>query len=146
MASQAIKRWFTRILMIVVILLGVMQFVPVDLSNPPERGELAASAPVQAALRRACYDCHSNETVWPWYARIAPASFLVARDVKEGRREVNFSTWEKYDEKRRARKLREIAKEVQNGSMPPGYYVPLHPEAKLSATDRDLIVKWAQQK
>jgi len=139
------KRWRKRIFLGLVILLVVLQFVPVDHSNPPERGQPAAPAEVQTVFRRACYDCHSNETVWPWYARIAPASFLVNRDVREGRREVNFSTWEEYDEKRRTRKLREIAKEVQSGSMPPAYYVPFHPEAKLSAADRDLIVKWAHQ-
>ncbi len=139
------KRWSKIILIGLVALLIALQFVPVDRSNPPERGQPATPAELQTVLRRACYDCHSNETVWPWYARIAPASFLVARDVKEGRRGVNFSTWEKYDEKRRTRKLREIGKEVETGSMPPAYYVLLHPEAKLSAADRDLVVKWTQQ-
>jgi hypothetical protein len=139
------KRWFKRILVGLLFVGVVLQFVPVDRTNPPEHGQPPASPEVEAILRRACYDCHSNETNWPWYSKIAPASLLLARDVKEGRREVNFSTWEKYDEQRRMRKRREIVKEVEQGSMPPGYYVPLHPEAKLSATDRGLIIKWAQQ-
>jgi heme-binding protein len=70
---------------------------------------------------------------------------LIANDVKKGRKEVNFSTWEQYDEGRRARKLKEIAKEVETGDMPLFYYLPLHPDAKLTAAERELIVKWAKQ-
>jgi len=96
-------------------------------------------------MRRSCNDCHSNETEWPWYARIAPVSFLVARDVKDCRKKLNLSIWDSYDELRKTRKKREIAKEVGRGEMPPWYYVPLHPEAKLSAAERALIIKWARQ-
>jgi len=77
--------------------------------------------------------------------RKLPLSFLLANDVKEGRREVNFSTWTTYNDQRRARKLKEIVKEVQSGEMPPWYYVPLHPNAKLSPTDRQAIINWAKQ-
>ena len=126
----------------VLILIG-LQFVPVDRTNPLEHGQPAAPAEIQAILRRACYDCHSNETIWPWYSHIAPASLLLARDVKEGRREVNFSTWEKYDTRRKTRKLKEITDELEKGEMPPWYYLPLHPEAKLSAAERALLIKWA---
>lgn len=122
-----------------------IQFIAVDQSNPPERGMAAAPAEVQAPLRRACFDCHSNETAWPWYSHIAPAAFLIAQDVKKGRKEVNFSAWEKYDERRKARKLKEIAKQVEKGGMPLFYYLPLHPAAKLSPIERDQIVKWAKQ-
>ena len=131
-------------LALLVILIAI-QFIPVDKNNPPERSAAAAPAEVQVLLRRACFDCHSNETVWPWYSQIAPASLLIARDVKNGRKEVNFSTWETFDEKRKARKLKEIAKEVEKGDMPPFYYLPLHPDAKLSPAERDVIVNWAKQ-
>lgn len=139
------KRWLKRIAAGLLLAVGALQFVPVDSINPPEHGQLPASAEVQAVLRRSCYDCHSNETRWPWYAKIFPASLLIARDVKKGRGEVNFSMWEKYDERRKMRKLREIAKEVEKGSMPPAYYLPLHLEARLSAAERDLIMRWAKQ-
>ncbi len=139
------KQFFKRLgLALIVIVIGI-QLIPVDKSNPPERGAAAAPADVQTLLRRACFDCHSNETVWPWYSQIAPGSLLIARDVKNGRKEVNFSTWEKYDEKRKARKLKEIAKQVEKGGMPLFYYLPLHPEAKLSPAERELIVNWAKQ-
>jgi Haem-binding domain len=130
-------------LALIVILIGV-QFIPIEKTNPPERGDPPGPAEVQALLRRACFDCHSNETKWPWYAQIAPASLLIAQDVKEGRKEVNFSIWEKFDEKRKAKKLKEIAKEVGEGDMPLFYYLPLHPDAKLSPAERELIVKWAK--
>jgi len=139
------KQFFKRLgLALIVIVIGI-QLIPVDKSSPPERGAAAAPADVQTLLRRACFDCHSNETVWPWYSQIAPASLLIARDVKKGRKEVNFSTWEKYDDKRKARKLKEIAKQVEKGGMPLFYYLPLHPDAKLSPAERDQIVQWAKQ-
>lgn len=139
------KRWFKRILVGSLVILIGLQFIPVDRTNPPERGQPVVPLQVQVVLRRACYDCHSNETVWPWYSKIAPVSLLLARDVKKGRKELNFSTWENYAGRRRQRKLREMVKEVDRGKMPPAYYVPLHPAAKLSAADRGLIINWAQQ-
>ena len=139
------KKWLRLAGVAAAVALIALQFIPIDRTNPPARGQPPASPEVQAILRRACYDCHSNETNWPWYSRVAPASLLMSRDVKEGRREVNFSTWENYDARRRARKLNEIAKEVREGDMPPWYYTPIHPDAKLSAADRELIINWTTQ-
>ena len=138
-------KWLNRLGVALAQVLLVAQFVPAGRSNPSERNFPDAPVEVQALMRRSCNDCHSNETVWPWYARIAPASFLIARDVKAGRKKLNLSIWGSYDELRKTRKKREIAKEVGGGDMPPWYYVPLHPEAKLSAEERELIVKWANQ-
>ena len=138
-------RWTKKISLILVIGLFAMQLFPVERSNPSDRGQLDAPAEVESILRRACYDCHSNETRWPWYARIAPMSFLLARDVKAGRRELNLSIWDRYDQRRKARKLKEIVKEVEEGDMPPWYYVPVHPDAKLSQGERETIVKWSKR-
>jgi hypothetical protein len=72
--------------------LGILiQLIPIRRDNPPATGSVAAPPEVMSILRRSCYDCHSNETIWPWYSRVAPVSWLVARDVHEGRRHVNFS-------------------------------------------------------
>jgi len=122
-----------------------LQFVPVARTNPPEKDQPAAPAEVQVILRRACYDCHSNETQWPWYARLAPASFLIGHDVKDGRKELNFSLWDHYEPRRKGRKLKEIAEQVEKNKMPQWYYVALHQAAKLSAADRELVIKWARQ-
>jgi hypothetical protein len=126
-------------------LLIILQFVPVQQTNPAERGEFHAPGNLEAILRRACYDCHSHETAWPWYSRIAPISFLLANDVEEGRGQLNFSTWETYNDQRRARKLKEIVREVENGDMPPWYYALLHPDAKLSPPARQAIISWAKR-
>jgi Haem-binding domain len=127
---------------LIAVFVGV-QLVSVARVNPPERGQPAAPSAVQSLLQHACYDCHSNETRWPWYSHVAPLSFLIVRDVTEGRKELNFSIWNQYEERRKTRKLKEIAEQIEKGKMPQWYYVSLHPNAKLSAADRALIIKWA---
>ena len=122
--------------------LVVAQLVPVERTNPPIDGPIDPPPAVAALLRRACYDCHSNETVWPWYAAVAPVSWLVAHDVREGRRELNFSTWDAYDAARRRKKLTESRDEMREGEMPPWFYVLLHPEARLGAAEQDAVDAW----
>lgn len=122
----------------------VIQLVPMDRTNPPVETEVPASVEVRSILRRACYDCHSNETTWPWYSRIAPVSWLVARDVHEGRDELNLSTWNRYTTTAQLKKLRKSWNEVADGEMPPWMYLPLHPSARLSADDRAALQAWAQ--
>jgi hypothetical protein len=126
-----------------VLLAAVIQIVPSHRDNPPVETEVAAPAPVRAVLRRACYDCHSNETAWPWYSRVAPVSWLLGRDVREGRREVNFSTWNRNDAKRQARKWKEIQEQIEKGEMPPWIYTAVHGEARLSDADRQALLDWA---
>jgi mono/diheme cytochrome c family protein len=97
-----------------------IQLVPYgrDHTNPPVRAEPGWDRPQTRALAaRACYDCHSNETVWPWYSTIAPVSWLVQRDVDEGRRTLNFSEWDQPQ-----REAHESAKTVRKGEMPPWFY------------------------
>ena len=138
-------KWMKKLGFGLIAVFIVAQFVPVARVNPTERGQPAAPVEVQDILQRACYDCHSNETRWPWYSQVAPASFLIARDVTDGRRELNFSLWNQYNERRKSRKLKEIAEQVEKRKMPQWYYVPFHPEAQLSPTERDLILSWAKQ-
>ena len=138
-------KWIVRVGKALVVLLVAMQFVPVERTNPAVESDVPVAAELKAILRRACYDCHSNETRWLWYSRIAPVSFLIANDVKEGRREVNFSVWNQYTENRRARKLKEIVEQLEGNKMPQWYYVLVHPEAKLSAGDKEMIINWAKQ-
>ena len=98
---------------------------------------------IQSMLRTSCYDCHSNETIYPWYAYVAPVSFLVSKDTREGRRELNFSEWEKLDADEKAEMLEEIAEEVEEGEMPMKIYPITHPKAKLSDENREEIENWA---
>jgi cytochrome c551/c552 len=143
-AMKRIKTIVKWSLPTLVIALGAIQLVPVDRTNPPVETEVPATAEQRAVLRRACYDCHSNETVWPWYSRIAPVSFLVAHDVHEGRRELNLSTWNRYTAERQLKKLKESEEQVAQGEMHMWIYLPLHPNARLSAEDRALLRAWSQ--
>lgn len=121
------------------------QFVPVSRTNPPMGSELIAPPEVISVLRRSCYDCHSNETVWPWYSRVAPASWLLAKDVREGREAVNYSTWERYSVVERSEKQAETWEDVEEGEMPLGIYTLLHPRARLSRQDRAVLRSWGLQ-
>ena len=115
-----------------------MQLVPYgrDHTNPPVAAEPQWDRPETRALAaRACFDCHSNETAWPWYAHIAPASWLVQRDVDAGRRELNYSEWN-----RRQKEAHESAKTVRKGEMPPWFYAWPGTPARLSAAERAALI------
>lgn len=139
-------KWLKRILLALVILLVVAQAIRPARTNPPidPAHELAAPPSVASILQRSCYDCHSNRTVWPWYAQVAPVSWLLAKDVRQGRAEVNFSEWTTFTPRRTARKLKEICDQVESHEMPLEIYVPLHPDAKLSDADRQTLCDWAK--
>lgn len=138
------RRWlrFTGI-GVAVLAIGI-QLVPVDRSNPPVQGIVPAPEPVMAVLKHSCYDCHSNLTRWPWYAYVAPVSWMIANDVHEGRHELNFTEWNKASARRRARVAGKVWDEVGEGKMPLPSYVRMHQEAKLSAEDRALLHSWAE--
>jgi len=123
----------------------LIQAVPVERTNGPVEQDAGAPPPVGGILKRACYDCHSNETVWPGYSRVAPVSWLVGHDVHEGRSELNFSTWGRYDATARRRKLKRAAEEVAGGDMPPIYYTWMHPEARLSSADKAALAAWFER-
>ncbi len=121
-----------------------IQFVPVDRSNPPVTMEVPASAEVLAVLRESCYDCHSHEVRWPWYSYVAPVSWLVARDVREGRRQLNFSIWDQYSAKKQAHKIEEVHDEVASGAMPLPIYLTMHADARLTPQDIETLRAWAE--
>jgi len=121
-----------------------IQFVPVARTNPPVQHDVGAPKDVEALLRRSCYDCHSNETRWPWYAHVAPASWLVAYDVHEARKGLNFSEWPVFDFGEQEDLLGDVAKQVSRGRMPQRRYLLLHPEARLTSEERARLLAWAR--
>ncbi|HET8541534.1 MAG TPA: heme-binding domain-containing protein [Anaeromyxobacter sp.] len=131
-------------LLVLVAALALAQAIPVDRTNPPVESQVQAPPPVLAALKKSCWDCHSNETVWGWHTTIAPISWLAAHDVNEGRAELNFSRWTALGARRIAKLAREIPEEVGEGEMPPLLYVLAHPSAKLAEPERAAIVGWAK--
>jgi hypothetical protein len=133
-------RWVRRGVISLVAVFALIQLVPYgrDHSNP--RVIAAAPWPSEDArrlARAACYDCHSNETKWPWYTNIAPMSWLVQHDVDEGRDKLNFSEWPPGED--------ELAEPVQEGEMPPANYLRLHSDAKLSPAEKTRLVEALRQ-
>ena len=125
-----------KILWALLILFILIQFIPVDRSNPPVKGEPQWDSPrTKELFMRACGDCHSHHTRWPWYSYIAPISWLIAYDVHEGRKHFNVSMWGYQKQE-----ADEAAEVVEKGEMPPLLYLLAHPEARLSEQEkRELI-------
>lgn len=134
-----------------VVLFVVAQAVRPAMTNPPVDASktLRANAQItpeaEAVLERSCRDCHSNETVWPWYSQVAPVSWLLTRDVNEGRHNLNFSEWGTYSQRKVANRLKGICDQVQRGDMPLWFYLPLHPSAKLTDADKKTLCDWSKQ-
>jgi hypothetical protein len=139
-----------RILQIVVVLLAIafigMQFIRPERTNPPVNPANVLRAPrnVQPILKRSCYDCHSNETQWPWYSNIAPMSWRLVDDVSEGREEMSFSEWNTYNPSKRDHLLEEICEQIEKGEMPLKPYVIMHPRADLTIEDKRALCVWAE--
>ena len=132
------RAWVKRGALSVVALLLVLQAVPYgrDHANPPVTGEPAWDSPrTRELFLRVCGDCHSHETSWIWYSHVAPVSWLVQRDVEEGREHFDVSAWD-----RGPGHADEAVEEYEEGEMPPWFYLPLHPEAKLSPEDRGALL------
>jgi len=116
------------------------------ISNPQDhiQAVVPVAPEVTATLSRSCNDCHSNNTTWPWYSNVAPVSWLVANDVKEGRSEMNFSAWRTYKGEKQLELLGKICKQINEGEMPMATYTWAHPQAKLSAADRQAVCSWSK--
>jgi len=121
-----------------------MQLIPVGRSNPPVTGEIDAPEEVMAILERSCYDCHSNETEWPWYSRVAPVSWMVSSDVSLGRKMLNFSEWDSTPVLIKEALITGIADEVEKGDMPRPMYLWLHPDAALTEEQIRILTDWAE--
>jgi len=134
---------------VVVFLIGA-QFFPVDRTNPPvdPSKTIYATGIVPAhehsILQRSCADCHSNETHWPWYSHVAPASWLVASDVHGARYKMNLSEWRIYTDRQKQDKLDGICEMVSGGDMPPMQYTLIHRNAVLTQQDRDTLCQWVK--
>ena len=117
-------------------LILLLQIIPIyRLTNPPVVAEPAWDSPQTRALaKRACFDCHSNETVWPWYAHVAPVKWIVASDVKDGRRAFNLSDWHSGD-----MNGRKAAEEIAKGEMPLPQYMWMHSAARLNETEKQQL-------
>ena len=137
-----------KILLALVVLLVLAQFKRIDKTNPSIDPKQTFSASVdipsdvKAILSDACYDCHSNETEYPWYSNVAPISWWLKGHVKEARKNVNFSEWTSLSAEDKKYKLNECIEEIKNGSMPPSSFKLAHPEARLSDEQKQKLLDW----
>jgi hypothetical protein len=126
----------------------IMQLFRIDKTNPPVRQDqdfIVLTQPpenIQQILHTSCYDCHSNQTAYPWYTNVAPISWWIRHHIDEGREHLNFSTWAEYDADEQDHKLEEAVEEIKEGEMPLSSYTIVHREAKLSDTDRRELADW----
>lgn len=144
-------KYLTIIVTIIVVALVVAQFVRTERANPTTdprhtiEAQMGKTHAMVAVLDRACRDCHSNETRWPSYAKIAPLSWLMSYVVKEGRTALNFSEWTGYPPDAQQALLVASCEDVSKGKMPGGAWIYLHPEARLSPQDIETICATARQ-
>jgi hypothetical protein len=140
------QRWLSprRLATGVLGLLVVIQLFPAWIwqTNPAPQSQPTWDSPqTQALVQRACFDCHSNQTTWPWYSYVAPASWLITRDVIDGRKHLNFDNWQAALARKDRFPLDErIQREVSRGDMPPNYFVWLHPDAKLTTAEQQQLI------
>ncbi len=129
----------------IILLIVLIQFIRIDKENPqsnPQYEYFAVSQvpeQVQSILKKSCFDCHSNHTLYPWYSSIAPASWMLARHIKEGREHLNFSEWGNYSLKDRMEMAEDIIEQIEDGEMPLKSYVLIHKDAKLSNEEKEII-------
>ncbi len=115
------------------------QVLPTDISKT-----VTVPGNVQAILQNACYDCHSNNTRYPWYSYIQPVGWLLNSHIKPGKENLNFNAFGSYSPRRRRSKFREIAISLKYGSMPLSSYTLIHQQARLTTADKNLLIQWAQ--
>ena len=133
------KKWIGRLLIAAVVVFALIQLIPFghNRTNPPIVSEPNWSSPEARALAKEhCFQCHSNETKWPWYSNIAPGSWLIAMDVTEGRRKFNFSDW-----KNNPGEIDEMAEVIQSGEMPPIQYWVFHPNSRMNDQQKQELIQ-----
>ncbi len=133
-----------KFLIALVVIVLLCQVIPVNRDNPSHKAEFSVSQELQDIFLRSCFDCHSHETTWPWYSRVAPVSWLIAHDVSEGREHLNFSVWSEYPLEKQEKLKGEIWETVSEDEMPPLQYFLAHRDARLSEQDKAHIRRWTE--
>ncbi|MFA6058707.1 MAG: heme-binding domain-containing protein [Taibaiella sp.] len=141
-----------KVLLILLLALVLIQFIqPVRNQSgqayPADFGQVyAVPGKVYGILKNACYDCHSNNTKYPWYARLQPGAWWMASHIRKGKEELNFNAFGDYSPRRQQSKLKAIASSIEDGTMPLPSYTLIHKSARLSSTDKKLLLDWLNNK
>ena len=139
-----------KVLIILLVGFILLQFFPIDKNNPAPTPKMdfltIKNTPENTAnlIRTGCYDCHSNESKYPWYSNVQPFGWFLRDHIDEARKELNFSTFATYEPKRQAHKLYEAAEQIEKGEMPLDSYVLIHSEANFSPAQKDQLLKYFQ--
>jgi cytochrome c551/c552 len=141
----------SRILLGLLVIVIAIQFIKSERNIHPQAQQgsivnhMAVSHNVETILKKACYDCHSNNTKYPWYANIQPVAWYLTHHVNEGKHELNFDEFASYDAKKQDHKLEEVIETVEEGEMPVASYTLMHKEAKLSKQEKAQLIDWAKK-
>ena len=144
MAKSRLRKLALRSAVGLVIVFLLLQFKQPGRTNPPVESEIDAPAEIAAILQRSCYDCHSHQTDWPWYAYVAPVSWWVDEHVEHARGDLNFSQWPVLDFEELEHNFHDIDEQIAKGEMPLKSYLILHPGARLSEAEKDALRRLAQ--
>ena len=142
---------FKIIVVVLLVAFVGIQFIPTNRNHseevPPSDFMLVKNVPteVKSILMISCYDCHSNNTQYPWYQRVQPVSWYLEGHIEDGKEELNFSDFGSYSDRMQKAKMRSIISQVEDGKMPLPSYTLLHPEAELTAEEKQLLVKWIEE-
>ena len=145
-----LMNYFRPFLIVLAILFVLIQFFRPVRNNSKTNGEKKLNhlfyvpKDVSLILNKACYDCHSNKTYYPWYANIQPVGWYLNQHISEGKKELNFDEFGYYSTKRQRNKFKAIASQIEDNAMPLSSYSLIHPEAKLTQVEKEAIIKWAK--
>ena len=145
-------RRFKKVLLVLVAVLLIIQFIQPAKNKSTQTTStdivktIGITENAQTILLRACYDCHSNNTNYPWYSSIQPFGWLLANHIKKGKADLNFNEFGSYSLRRQISKLNGIANSVKDGTMPLNSYLIFHKNARLSQEDKAIVIKWATDK
>lgn len=144
------KRIGLIIVVVIVAILIIGQFFQPALNNGSASGPqditqaMNVPADVQQILEKSCYDCHSNHTIYPWFDKIFPVNWWVKNHIDEGKKQLNFTVFNTYTDRKKNKKLEEVGEQVEKGEMPLSSYAFLHPETKLTDAQRKVLIDWSK--
>ena len=144
MAVGRIKRVLRWVLFLALAVFAGLQLRTVERTNPPVVTHIEAPTEITSILRKACYNCHSNETHWPWYSYVAPFSWWLEHHVIEGRRDLDFTRWNEYDADDQLDRIEEIVAQAEERKMPPESYLLIHSAARLDNEARATLRAWME--
>ncbi len=137
-----------KVLIVLAVAFIIIQFFRIDKTNPPVNEGMdflkIKNTPenIATVIRTSCYDCHSNETVYPWYSNVQPVAWFLKSHIDDGRKHLNFSTFSTYEPKKQAHKLEEAVEMIEQDKMPLESYILGHPEAKLSPENKTMLIQY----